>query len=67
VPSHLNPRYTFPAFIVGKSNEAAYTTASAAAVAPGRVYTPILISGATARIHELLPTRNSIPTAPSQR
>ena len=47
MPSQLNPRYTFPAFIVGKSNEAAYTAASAAAVAPGCVYNPILISGAT--------------------
>lgn len=43
----LNPRYTFPAFIVGRSNEAAYTAASAAAVAPGRLYNPILITGGT--------------------
>jgi chromosomal replication initiator protein len=43
----LNPRYTFTEFIVGRSNEAAYTAASAAAVAPGRLYNPILISGAT--------------------
>src|SRR3954465_12160466 len=43
----LNPRYTFPEFIVGRSNEAAYTAASAAAVAPGRLYNPILITGAT--------------------
>ena len=43
----LNPRYTFPEFIVGKSNEAAYTAASAAAVAPGRLYNPILITGGT--------------------
>jgi chromosomal replication initiator protein len=43
----LNPRYTFPEFIVGRSNEAAYTAASAAAVAPGRLYNPILITGGT--------------------
>lgn len=47
MPSALNPRYTFPEFIVGRSNEAAYTAASAAAVAPGRLYNPILLSGGT--------------------
>jgi chromosomal replication initiator protein len=47
VPATLNPRYTFPAFVVGRSNEAAYTAASAAAVAPGQLYNPILIVGAT--------------------
>jgi chromosomal replication initiator protein len=43
----LNPRYTFPQFVVGRSNEAAYAAASAAAVAPGRLYNPILLTGAT--------------------
>jgi len=43
----LNPRYTFPEFVVGRSNEAAYTAASAAAVAPGRLHNPILITGGT--------------------
>lgn len=47
VPTSLNPRYTFPEFIVGKSNEAAYAAASAAAVAPGQLYNPILLTGAT--------------------
>jgi chromosomal replication initiator protein len=47
VSAPLNPRYTFPEFVVGKSNEAAYTAASAAAVAPGKLYNPILITGAT--------------------
>jgi chromosomal replication initiator protein len=47
VPSSLNPRYTFPEFVVGRSNEAAYAAASAAAVAPGKLYNPILITGAT--------------------
>ena len=45
--STLNPRYTFPEFVVGRSNEAAYTAASAAAVAPGKLYNPILLSGGT--------------------
>ena len=43
----LNPRYTFPQFIVGRSNEAAYAAASAAAVAPGALYNPILLAGGT--------------------
>ena len=45
--SVLGSRYTFPEFVVGKCNEAAYSAASAAAVAPGRLYNPILITGAT--------------------
>ena len=47
VAATLNPRYTFPQFIVGKSNEAAYAAASAAAVAPGALYNPILLAGGT--------------------
>jgi len=47
VSATLNPRYTFPQFIVGKSNEAAYAAASAAAVAPGTLYNPILLTGGT--------------------
>src|SRR3982751_4193965 len=47
VPATLNPRYTFPQFIVGRSNEAAYAAASAAAVAPGALYNPILLAGGT--------------------
>ena len=47
MPRPLNPRYTFLEFIVGRSNEGAYTAASAAAVAPGRLYNPILITGGT--------------------
>lgn len=43
----LNPRYTFTEFVVGKSNEAAYAAASAAAVAPGKVHNPVLLTGAT--------------------
>ena len=47
VPATLNPRYTFPRFVVGRSNEAAYAAASAAAVAPGALYNPILLTGGT--------------------
>jgi chromosomal replication initiator protein len=47
VPATLNPRYTFPEFVVGRSNEAAYAAASAAAVAPGKLYNPILLTGGT--------------------
>ena len=47
MPHALNPRYTFPTFIVGRSNESAYTAASAAAVSPGRLHNPVLVSGAT--------------------
>ena len=45
--STLNPRYTFTSFVVGRSNEAAYAAASAAAVAPGRLHNPILLCGGT--------------------
>jgi chromosomal replication initiator protein len=47
VSTTLNPRYTFTEFIVGRSNEAAYAAASAAAVAPGKVHNPVLLTGAT--------------------
>jgi chromosomal replication initiator protein len=47
VSATLNPRYTFTQFIVGRSNEAAYAAASAAAVAPGALYNPILLAGGT--------------------
>ena len=47
VTTPLNPRYTFLRFVVGRSNEEAYAAASAAAVAPGRLYNPILLTGAT--------------------
>jgi chromosomal replication initiator protein len=47
VVATLNPRYTFPQFIVGRSNEAAYAAASAAAIAPGALYNPILLAGGT--------------------
>jgi chromosomal replication initiator protein len=47
VSTALNPRYTFTEFVVGRSNEGAYAAASAAAVAPGKVHNPVLLTGAT--------------------
>jgi chromosomal replication initiator protein len=43
----LNPRYTFQNFVIGKSNELAAATALAVTDAPGRVYNPLFIYGAT--------------------
>jgi chromosomal replication initiator protein len=45
--SPLSPRYTFEHFVIGKSNELAYAAADAVAQAPGRVYNPLFIYGAT--------------------
>ena len=47
IPSSLSPRYTFEHFVIGKSNELAYAAADAVAQAPGRVYNPLFIYGAT--------------------
>ena len=43
--STLNPRYTFDSFIVGSSNDLAYTACQAAAVNPGTKYNPLFIYG----------------------
>jgi len=47
VSTALNSRYTFTEFVVGRSNEGAYAAASAAAVAPGKVHNPVLLTGST--------------------
>lgn len=47
VPPVLSARYTFDQFVIGKSNEVAAAAAQAVAQAPGRVYNPLFIYGAT--------------------
>ena len=41
----LNPRYTFETFIVGSSNDLAYTACQAVAAMPGIKYNPLFIYG----------------------
>lgn len=41
----LNPRYTFETFIVGSSNELAYTACQSVAKNPGTKYNPLFIYG----------------------
>lgn len=41
----LNPRYTFKNFIVGSSNDLAYTACQAVAANPGSKYNPLFIYG----------------------
>ncbi len=43
----LNERYTFDAFVIGKSNELAAAAAHAVFAAPGKTYNPLFIYGAT--------------------
>ena len=42
---HLNPSFTFESFIVGSSNQFAYTTARSVAKKPGKQYNPLFIYG----------------------
>jgi chromosomal replication initiator protein len=41
----LNPSYTFENFVVGNSNQFAYTAASSVAEKPGQLYNPLFIYG----------------------
>ncbi len=41
----LNPRYTFATFIVGSSNDLAYTACQAVAAHPGAKYNPLFLYG----------------------
>lgn len=43
--THLNPSFTFESFIVGSSNQFAYTTAKSVAEKPGMQYNPLFIYG----------------------
>ncbi len=43
--THLNPSFTFESFIVGSSNQFAYTTAKSVAEKPGKQYNPLFIYG----------------------
>jgi len=43
--THLNPSFTFESFIVGNSNQFAYTTAKSVAEKPGLQYNPLFIYG----------------------
>src|SRR5687767_15471764 len=45
--SQLSGRYTFSNFVIGKSNELAAAAAQAVAEAPGKIYNPLFIYGAT--------------------
>jgi chromosomal replication initiator protein len=47
IEAPLNPRYTFAQFVIGKSNELAAAAAHAIAEAPGKIYNPFFIYGAT--------------------
>ncbi len=42
---NLNPRYTFDSFIVGSSNDLAYTASQAVAAKPGVKYNPLYLYG----------------------
>jgi chromosomal replication initiator protein len=45
IGSGLNPRYTFANFIVGSSNDLAYTACQAVAANPGTKYNPLFLYG----------------------
>ena len=43
LPAAFNPKYTFDSFVVGPSNQLAYSAARAVADAPGKSYNPLFI------------------------
>src|SRR5678815_3490505 len=45
--AQLSDRYTFDHFVIGKSNELAAAAAHAVSQAPGKVYNPLFLYGAT--------------------
>ena len=63
--STLNPRYTFDSFIVGSSNDLAYTACQAVADTPGTKYNPLFIYGGVGlgKTHLLQAVGNKIKAA----
>ncbi len=45
IGNSLNPKYTFDSFIVGSSNDLAYTACQAVAAEPGTKYNPLFLYG----------------------
>jgi chromosomal replication initiator protein len=68
--SGLNPRYTFSSFIVGSSNDLAYTACQAVANNPGTKYNPLFLYGGVGlgKTHLMQAVGNEIAKAqPSAR
>lgn len=66
----LNPRYTFDSFIVGSSNDLAYTACRAVAETPGTKYNPLFLYGGVGlgKTHLMQAVGNEIKTKnPSAR
>lgn len=62
--TNLNPRYTFRTFVVGKSNELAYTACSAIVESIGNKYNPLFIYGGVGvgKTHLIQAVGNEIKT-----
>ena len=60
----LNPKYTFETFIVGSSNELAYTACMAVANSPGTKYNPLFLYGGVGlgKTHLIQAVGNGIAT-----
>lgn len=62
--SGLNPRYTFKTFVVGSSNELAYTACQAIASSPGMKYNPLFLYGGVGlgKTHLIQAVGNAVAT-----